>query len=644
MPRRKSPLKQVSAASELDLRVNLILIFFCLLSALVTVRLFSIQVLSHKKYKALAQDQYWNSQYIQPRRGNILSSEGFVLAGTQLRYLLFAEPQKIENKYAFAHNMGEVLGALEVAEEVEDLERELLKTPPLPESTESIESRQPVTKISEEELQRRKEALELALKDGVFAEYYQDLTEKLDTELFWIALKKDLTLSEKERIEGYEFKWIGFDETPSRFYPEGSLAAHVLGFVAGNEQGEEQGYWGIEGSFDKDLRGKMGRVVQQLDALGNPILVEGYKEIDSIDGRDLVLTLNRSVQYIVESSLKEGVGKYGAISGSVVVMDPMTGNVLALANYPTYDPQRFWVESAPSEQNPERKTAEVKNLAISATYEPGSVMKPFTVGTAIELGLVTPKTTFVDGGSVVYSDYTIDNWDGRHYGEQTIVQLLQKSNNVGAAWVGQLVGADNLSTSLGTFGFGELSGVDLAGEDTGTINADRFWTDIDVATAAFGQGISATPLQVLNAFNVYANGGDLLRPRIVSKIVDEDGVEIEMPVQVVRRVVSKETAATMNEMLVSAVSGGESSYFNLKNYKIAGKTGTAQIPVGGEYDPKKTNCTFAGYMDTTRKFSMIVRLEQPTSSVYAAETAVPLWMKIAGDLAQYYGLTPDVVN
>ena len=289
-----------------------------------------------------------------------------------------------------------------------------------------------------------------------------------------------------------------------------------------------------------------------------------------------------------------------------------------------------------------RKNVERRNLAISVTYEPGSVMKPFTISSAVDLGLVTPDTTFDDSGPVKYSDYYIDNWDGKHYGIQTIVQLLQKSNNIGAAWVGHKVGRDNLYNYLSNFGIGVRTGVDLEGEDSGVLRNIKEWTDIDLANISFGQGVSATALQVLNSMNSIANGGYLLQPKIISKISDEKGA-VDIPVKVIRRVISKETSDTMVSLLEKAAEGGEAKYFVLKDYKIAGKTGTAQIPEGGRYSPTKTNATFVGFLSGEKNLSVIVRLEEPKTSIYAAETAVPLWMKIVSDLVKFYGIAPDKI-
>ena len=587
-----------------NFKLNLLLWGFLFVSVIFVIKLFFIQIIDHEKYKALAQEQYWNLQDIPARRGNILSRDGFMLATTQTYYLLFIEPQKVENKDKLIRNLSESLSLIKSADE----------------------------SIREEE----KSVQKLQLK----ATYEEKIEGIVNSGLYWVILEHNLTPLQKEEIEKLGLVGVGFEEEPVRFYPEGSLAAHVLGFVASNEKGEKQGYYGIEGKLDADLRGKPGRVVEEKDAMGVPILVGGYTKVPPVNGRDIVLTIDRSVQYLVEKHIKEGVERYDAVSGSVIVMNPMNGQIIAMANYPTYDPAKFMDEEKESTQSPHRKTLERINIAISETYEPGSIMKPLTISSAVDLKKVKPETTFEDKGPVSYSGYVIDNWDYKHYGTQTIIQLLQKSNNIGAAWVGHLVGSKNLSEYLLNFGLGVKGGIDLEGEDTGTVRDYTTWTDIDLANIAFGQGISVTPLQMLGAFNVIANGGELFQPQIILEI-REDGKTLTIPPRKVRRVISSETAETMVDMLTEAVSGGESKYFNLKNYNISGKTGTAQIFVDGNYDPTKTNATFLGFLPGTKSFSMIVRLDRPSTSPYAAETAVPLWMTITDDLVKYYGIPPD---
>lgn len=570
-------------------------------------KLFYIQIHSHSKYKAMAEEQYWNLQDIPAKRGDILTGDGYPLATTQIAYLMYAEVKNIENPEKVASDLANiVIDANTDLYETEDQKKAL---------TENYKSK------------------------------YVDI---FSLDLNWAILEHYLGEKEVEKIENLNIKGIGFEEEPKRYYPEGTLASHVLGFVAKNEAGEEQGYFGIEGYLNGDLRGKPGRIIEEKDALGDPILIGGYKRVESIDGRDVVLTINRAIQYMVEKKLEEGVRKYGAESGTAIVMDPLTGDVLAMANFPTYHPERFNedIYNEPVEESTESEDVafykpEKRNYAISVTYEPGSVVKPFTVSSGIDLKKITPQTTFEDSGPVNYSGYTIDNWDGKHHGVQTIIQLLQKSNNIGSAWVGHVVGAKNLHNYFEKFGFGVITHIDLEGEDTGIIRPYKEWTDIDLATAAFGQGISATPLQVLTAFNAIANEGSLMRPRIVTRVIEDDDV-LEIQPKKVRQVLPERTAETMDDMLREAVAGGESKYFNIKDYHISGKTGTAQIPVNGKYDPDLTNATFVGYLTNSKKFSMLVKLEKPSSSTFAAETAVPLWMSIADDLIKYFGIAPDL--
>lgn len=567
------------------------LIFFVVISAtaLVFVRLLDIQILSHGEYTAMAKSQHSSLHELPAKRGDIISADGYLLATSQVAYLLYAEPKKIENPREVSEKLAIVFS---------EGDSDLLET---------------------------------------YEKYFFDRLSLED--LNWVALQHYIEPVIKERIEDLGFDGLGFEDQTVRYYPEGTLASHVLGFVAKNEAGFEQGYFGVEGEYNLDLQGYPGRVVEERDAYGNPILLGNYRKIPPTDGRTVVLTIDRTVQYLVEKRLKEGVEMFGAYSGSVVVMDPNDGTVIAMANYPTYNPEEFYEEAEESTDS-FRPTINKQNLAIAEIYEPGSVIKPITVAAAIDSGKVTPETTFIDSGPTRYSDYVIDNWDGKHHGVQTILQLLQKSNNIGSAWVGHLLGSKNLVDYFSKFGMGQITGIDLEGEDTGDLRSSRLWTDIDLATAAFGQGVSATPLQVLNAFNVFANGGQLLEPRVVEKLSDGT-TESVLPTKRLRQVIDSDSAETMVYMLTEAVSGGESKYFNLPGYEIAGKTGTAQIPRGGEYDPDLTNATFVGFLPKSRKFSMIVRLDRPSSSVYAAETAVPLWMAITADLVHYYGIPQD---
>ena len=590
------------------MRLNSLMAVFFLAFLTVIFRLFQIQVLGHEKFEKMGQDQYWTVQEISAGRGNISSSDGFLLAGTVDNYLMYGEPKVIQNKTESAVTLAEYLASIEP---------------------------EPV---------QPSEGSEKLVKPG-FEYFYKNISDSLNLDLYWVPLKRNLSHEQMLAIQNFGIEGIGFEKEPKRYYPEGTLASHVLGFVASDEKGEKTGYYGIEGALNEDLQGKPGRILEEKDATGNPILAGGYRKSNPLPGRSIVLTIDRSVQYMIEKMVKEGVEKYDAVSGSVIVMDPYTGKVIAMANYPTYDPSDFSVGDSEMVEDggQERKKVERRNLSIQQTYEPGSVMKPMTVSAAVDLGLVSSTTTYEDSGPVYYSGYKVDNWDLKHHGVLTVQRLLELSNNIGAAWVGHKVGTENLRSYLANFGYGKKTGIELQGEDTGILPEVSEWSDITLANISFGQGISATPLQVLNAFNVIANGGDLYQPLIISKI--DDGKKIlEMKPKKIRQVISGETAKEMVIMLENAAVSGEAKFYVLKDYKIAGKTGTAQVPEKGGYSADKTNATFVGFLSGDRRISMIVKLEEPKTSVYASLTSVPLWMDIMSELVKFYGIAPDRVQ
>ena len=595
-------------------RTDIVFLSFISAFLIVVIRLFQIQVLHHEDYQALAEGQYSYQVDIPAKRGDIYSSDGYLLAGAKNNYLLFAEPPKIENPYQTSKDLAEIIVYSRYESEVR-------------------------TEVALENVITDDEEIELPSREEFFNRYFENIHSSLERELLWVPVLKGLSSDEKDKIEESGLKGFGFEELPVRYYPEGNLASHLLGFVGSDEEGNRVGYFGVEGRLNEDLNGKPGRVFGEMDALGNPILMGSYKRIDPIQGRDVILTINRSIQYMVEKELKAGVEKYGASSGTVIVMDPFTGEIIALANYPDYSPADF-NEVEKINDKTGRKTIERKNFAISDMYEPGSVMKPLTISSAMDLKIVNPNTTFVDSGPVKYSDYYIDNWDSNHHGVQTIVELLQKSNNIGAAWVGHKVGRDGVYEYFSNFGIGSKSGVDLEGEEAGILADKGEWTDIGLANISFGQGVSATPLQVLNAFNVIANGGYLMQPKIISKIVD-DNSETEIPSKNLRRVISQETSDVMVDVLEKAAEGGEAKFCVLKDYRISGKTGTAEIPEEGKYSSNRTNATFVGFLTGSKAFSLIVRLVEPKESVYASETSAPLWMEIASELVKFYGIPPD---
>ena len=582
-------------------RLRHLQIFFAFLSSILIVKLFSLQLLQNRFYKIQADRQHFNEKAIPASRGRIFSADNFPLVVNRIAYLLFAEVLKVTDKSATAKVISDVLfdGGSYSPEE------------------------------KSKGLGNLKKEFESSLKL---------LLERQNA--VWIPLFRKLPEEKKKRIELLGLPGIGFQEEPVRYYPEGSLASFVLGFLGSSQTGENRGYYGIEGFYDGDLRGKNGRMVEEKSASGIPILTTDYKEIKATDGRDLILSLNRSIQFLVEKKLKDGVERYRAKSGTVIVMDPFTGAIMSMASYPDFEPGDWEKFAKNYDEEVDDRNLIFRNPAISETYEPGSVTKSLTISAGIDTGVITPQTEFEDQGTIVASGNVVDNWDRKHHGKQTVIQLLQKSNNIGAAFVGKKLGVEGLRGYFVRFGLGDRLGIDLAGEDTGVLKNLSQWREIDLVTASFGQGISVTPLQLTAAFSAIANGGVLYKPYVVSEIRDKEGVVSFKPVRVTQ-VLENEKAKIMVDLLTAAAEGGEGKFFVLKKYRVAGKTGTAQIPLGGRYDPEKTNATFAGFLPNSTKFVMLVKLKEPTTSIYAAETAVPLWMDIARDLVSFFGIPPD---
>lgn len=542
----------------------------------------------------MAEREHSTTTEIANRRGPIFTSDNFPLVIDQPSYILFAEPKKISEKKKTAMLLAETLSSLQ--------------------GSSSSESKDP-----------------------------EKIEENLDLDLDWVALAKRVSLPTKEAISRLVLPGIGFDEQYTRYYPEGVLASYVLGFSGFNDQGEQQGYYGLEGYYNGELRGRVGRVIEETAASGRPIVIGDYRWTSARDGATLHLTVSRGLQFLLETKMAEGVARYGARSATAILLDSVSGAVLGMASAPNYNPDNYgevFKKSAETQEGSISDPIGFHNPAIAEIYEPGSVIKGLTMSAAIETETVKPSTTFEDSGPIVVAGHSVNNWDGKHHGTQTMIELLQKSNNIGAATVGQWLGTKVLRDYFIKFGLGSITGIDLEGEAQGILKDEKDWGETDLVTAAFGQGLSATPLQVVNAYAAIANGGNLLKPFIVSRISDKEGVHTLKSTKI-RRVLSTETAVTMREMLTAAAEGGEAKFAILKKYKVAGKTGTAQIPIQGRYDANRTNATFVGFLTNSPQYVLLVKITEPTTSVYAAETAAPLWMEIMRDLAVIEKIPPD---
>lgn len=563
------------------MRIFWIKSFFLLFFLAIIARLFYWQVLAAEYLQAQAEGQHFTDIKVEALRGNILFSDSFLLASSNPSFSLFGQPKLIakDQKVNTGYLLAKVL--VEEGQETEDLAK--------------------------------------------------DFINKLSQDLFWVGLKSQVSFEKKKEIEDLNLSGIGFEQGQTRFYPEGSSSAHLLGFVGSDSKGAGKGYFGLEGYYERELKGLSGQIRHEKDALGLPILIGNFLKSDPKNGKDLILNIDRSVQFIVEQQLKSGLEKYGAKGASAVVMDPKSGAILALASYPNYDPQKYF--NFPKEY--------YKNPIVADLYEPGSTFKVFIMGAAINEDLVKPDTSCdICSGPVSLGGFSIRTWNNKYYPGSSMKDIIIHSDNTGMVFVGEKLGLDKFYEYLENFGFGNPTGVDLQDESTSDLRPKDEWRQIDLATSSFGQGIAVTAIQMVQALGAIANNGYLMEPHIV-KFIKDNKESFEIKPKVIRQVLKESTAKIMTEMMVAAVDEGEAKFAKPKGFKIAGKTGTAQIPVAGHYDPNKTIASFVGFAPAEDpKFVMLVRYDQPSASPYGSETAAPTFFEIAKKLFTHYNITP----
>ena len=447
-------------------------------------------------------------------------------------------------------------------------------------------------------------------------------------------LKHRLSDDEINALNDRKIPGIHLADETYRYYPAGELGAGVLGFVgwSGNQL---KGRYGVEASFDDALRGEEGKIVQNRDTLGRWISIGKRQLQEAKSGQNVVLTIDHIVQYEAEKILQGALKKYEAESGSIVIMDATTGDILAMANAPTFDPNNYGSVSDPSVFN---------NQVVSQPYEPGSVFKTFTLAAALDSGKITPDTTYVDTGLVKEAGYTIQNSDRKANGLQTMTNVLEKSLNTGVIYAEKLIGNINFADYVKRFGFGETTGMGLFGEQPGNLkNLNDLRSNIQFFTASFGQGIMTTPIQLAAGYGAIANGGMLIRPKIVDKLINFDGSETHNLPEEVRRVISQQAALEITQMLQSVVENGHGKQAGVPGYWVAGKTGTAQVvdPKTGKYSDTMKIGTFAGFAPVeSPKFVMVVEMDNPKAVEWAESSAAPTFGEMMKFLLDYYKIEP----
>lgn len=564
------------------MRIIFIKIFFFFCLSAISTRLFYWQVVKAQELQAQAEKQYYKDVKVSPLRGKILYSDNFILASTNPIFSVFANPKVLsdEQKISVSKRTAKILSKDE--SEIPDLEN--------------------------------------------------SIKGKLLQNLYWVILGRNLTIEDKKEIEGLNLPGIGFEQDSGRFYPEGSAAAHLLGFVAKDAKGQSRGYFGVEGYYDGELKGLIGSVRSEKDASGLPILIGNFFVNDVRDGNDLVLNIDRAVQFSVEQALKKGIEKYDAKAASAIVIDPKTGAILALAAFPNYDPTSY--SDFPKEF--------FKDSIVADQYEPGSTFKVLVMAAALNEDLVKPDTKCdICDGPINLGGFTIKTWDNKYFPNNTMKDVIVHSDNTGMVFTAKKLGLDKFYSYMENFGFNGSTGVDLQDESSPKMRPKKDWREIDLATVSFGQGIAVTPIQMIKAVSAIANGGNLVEPHVVKRI-EGNGNIFEIKPKIIRQVIKDSTAKEVTDMMVAAVEEGEAKFFKIKGFKIAGKTGTAQIPVAGHYDPNKTIASFIGFAPADDpKFVILVRYDQPTTSIYGAETAAPTFFEITKDLLTYYKIAPS---
>ncbi len=588
-------------------RLRAFIIFVLFLSSVLVTRLFSMSVLRHDEFVALAEDQQNVERDILPRRGGIYlqdhaANRTIPVAESVERFAFSATPRQLTHKAEYARMLAPLLG-VEEDKLLASFERDSLYMNPVKHGLLKSEVENIATAINE--LQK------------TFSPAFKVRTINFD------SAQGDIL---------YFVNSTFFIREYHRVYPEKALLGQVLGFV--DDKGK--GQYGFEGQFDQELRGYQGRIRLERDSSGTLLGESGA--IEGQDGTGYELTIDRSVQYFAERALAEQLTDSEAKGGTVLVMDPKTGEILAMASSPSYDPNLF-------RDAARQDIGLFDNPAISKQWEPGSIFKPLIMAAAIDQGIVEPETKETFGASVNVDGYEINTALNKAFGEETMTDVLVNSDNVAMVWLANKMGNQMMYEYIKKFGFGAATGVDLRNEIGGTVTALEKWRTINRATISFGQGIAVTPLQIMQSYSSIANNGYDIQPHVVKAVIRPDGTKELVSTAQGERVLKPETADKLRQMLTAVVVKGHKRA-GVEGYKLGGKTGTAQVPNpdGGGYIEGAFNHSFIGMGPSDDpKFIILTKIDQPNLEKvgpFAEGTAVPLFSKMANFLLNYYQIPP----
>lgn len=572
-------------------------------SALLLVgRIGFLQIVEHRSYVEQAESNHRTKQAVQAHRGAIKDRDGNPLAVSLSRWEVSLDPTKFKSALIRERAIAAVAAALSVSPA--EVEAKLLAQPP--QAVARIQGASDVT------AQGQMPAPQAASKPVV-------INGNVDFQQGRLLVEKG--------IPG-----IVVEERSDRSYPEGAIASTLLGMLGRDQMGLS----GIEMDFDRELAGVAGSLAFERDSVGNPIPLGVRSEVQPKAGGDLVLTVDRYVQRVAERELQAAMERHKLAGGTIIVMEPNTGGILAMASRPTFDVRN------PNLSDPKAVDL-MRNRAITDLYEPGSTFKVLTMAMAVNEGLVTPETTYMDAGPVTKYGRTIETWDFKHHGTQTMNQLLMTSNNVGAVWLGEKVGVPKFYEYVRKFGIGQPTNIGLSGEAAGQLRtpADKdSWWPIDLATNTFGQGLSVTPLQMVTAVSAVVNGGTLMRPYLVQRIESTDGARTFQPTPV-RRVISEEASRTMRAMMNTVAEQGGSTAYAVPGFRVGVKTGTATIPSENGYRTDATIASIVGFAPYEQPRAVVlVKLDDPKDSPWGSVVAGPVFANVVRELMVYWRIPP----
>ena len=554
-------------------RVRIVMIgtVFGLLFLTVVGRAFYLQILQHENLVKRADKQHQHRVDLTPARGSILDCNGTTLAESIHMDSCYAEPRRIKDVDGTAGVLAPILG---------------------------IPKNELVTKLS------------------------------VNKSFIWI--ERCLAPDVATRVRNMRLPGIGFVAESKRFYPNMEIAAHVIGFTGRDPNGLD----GIELKYDSTILGNTGYMITERDALGRNIGIMNTVIKDSSPGRSVVLTLDKTIQFIAEKELAKAVTESNAKGGMALVMESDTGRVLAMANYPTFNPNAISHYSV----------AQLRNHVVADSFEPGSTFKIFTIAAAIDSGTIKATDMYnCENGTYRIADRTIH--DDHPHSRLTVSEIMKYSSNIGSAKIGFKMGEEKLSTYLRNFGFGGRTGIDLPGESPG--NLKRHWYGIDLATISFGQGVSLSTVQLVSALSAVANGGNLMKPYLMEQILDDSGTVVQkFEPQLVRRVISPETAQKITKMMETVTGdGGTGTKAALDGFRVAGKTGTAQKvdPVTHTYSPTKRIGSFVGFVPADKpKLTIAIIIDEPQGVKYGGVVAAPAFRSIAQNALAYLKIQPNI--